>query len=205
MFIDVHPSSNIDQVLSAVSRSSINDWTRQRECTCLIKVLLPYGLHLPARGILVTDLWNSVFTLPKVIRQIVSSLFYSAPEFSTKFNSCVPFLRLFKSPILAWFPVPFLHVDDLYKHYLLTATRNEDYAIRISYPILFCPTLTYCLSLLPAFVAEAVWASFIGSELVVVASGLRGMQIHLVTMWAISHLAFAGCMFATLCYVLAVV
>ena len=26
----------------------------------------------------------------------------------------------------------------------------------------------------------------------------RGMQLHLVTIWAVSHLVFAGCMFATL-------
>jgi solute carrier family 45 protein 1/2/4 len=27
----------------------------------------------------------------------------------------------------------------------------------------------------------------------------RGLQVNLVTMWAASHLLFAGCMFATLC------
>ena len=27
----------------------------------------------------------------------------------------------------------------------------------------------------------------------------RGLQVRLVTVWAVSHLVFAGCMFATLC------
>ena len=55
---------------------------------------------------------------------------------------------------------------------------------------------------LPAFVAEAAGhppQNQSSSWWQRVCRVPRGMQVHLVTMWAASQLVFAGCMFATLC------
>jgi len=59
--------------------------------------------------------------------------------------------------------------------------------------------------ILPAFVAEAVPNGGSGSLkddeswLERLCRVPRGLQIHLATVWAMSHFVFASCMFATLC------
>jgi hypothetical protein len=115
---------------------------------------------------------------------------------------------------IAWFPVLFystLYVGDLYKRSLSTATTDEQQnlidaeATRLGSRALFYSALVAltCNFILPAFVAAGhpPQTHVIGERLSWwrrVCHVPRGMQIHLVTMWAVSHLVFAGCMFATL-------
>ncbi|KAF8800152.1 MFS general substrate transporter [Phlegmacium glaucopus] len=138
----------------------------------------------------VKDLWSNLFTLPKVIRQICIIQFFAW---------------------IAWFPVLFytsIYVGDLYKRSLPAATTSEEQnvndteATRLgSRALFYSALLSLTVNLvLPAFVAEAAVDSSqnqSSSWWKQVCSVPRGMQIHLVTIWAISHLVFAGCMFAT--------
>ena len=115
---------------------------------------------------------------------------------------------------IAWFPVLFystLYVGDLYKRSLSAATTDQQQnlidaeATRLGSRALFYSALVAltCNFILPAFVAAGhpSQTHVIGESLSWwrrVCHVPRGMQIHLVTMWAVSHLVFAGCMFATL-------
>ena len=119
----------------------------------------------------------------------------------------------YSSAWIAWFPVLFystLYVGDLYKRSKPPAATDadqtliDDEATRLGSRALFYSALLslFFSVVLPAFVAEAAghppqnpspswWQRICRVP--------KGMQVHLVTMWAASHLVFAGCMFATLC------
>jgi solute carrier family 45 protein 1/2/4 len=103
-----------------------------------------------------------------------------------------------------------IYVGDLYKRSLPAATTDEqqsiidDEATRLgSRALFYSALLSLIMSLvLPVFVAKAAghpstnkhsswWNRMCRVP--------RGVQVHLVTMWATSQLVFAGCMFATLC------
>lgn len=137
------------------------------------------------------ELWNNLFTLPKVIRQICLIQFFAW---------------------IAWFPIIFystLYVGDLYKRSLPPAATDKQQtlidaeATRLgSRALFYFALLALAINLiLPAFVAEAAGhPSPVGersSWRERVCRVPRGMQVHLVTIWAMSHLVFAGCMFAT--------
>jgi solute carrier family 45, member 1/2/4 len=117
---------------------------------------------------------------------------------------------------MAWFPIIFystLYVGDLYKRSLPAATTDEEQflidaeATRSASRALFYSALLTLSSnlILPTFVLEAAEHP---SQNHIIRESLpwwkrichmpRGMQVHLVTMWPISHLVFAVCMFATL-------
>ena len=101
-----------------------------------------------------------------------------------------------------------IYVGDLYKRSLPAATTDDQHTIdeeatRLGSRALFYSALLSLITslVLPVFVAEAAghqsqnqrsswWQQVFRVP--------RGMQVHLVTMWAISQLVFAGCMFATL-------
>jgi solute carrier family 45, member 1/2/4 len=103
-----------------------------------------------------------------------------------------------------------IYVGDLYKRSLPPATTDQqqtiinDEATRLGSRALFYAALLSLITslVLPVFVAEAAghppqkrssswWRQACRVP--------KGMQVHLVTMWATSQLVFAGCMFATLC------
>ena len=122
----------------------------------------------------------------------------------------------YPSAWIAWFPVLFystLYVGDLYKRSIPAAatdeeqTRIEEEATRLGSRALFYSALLSLIVsvVLPAFVAEAaghppqIQGSSWWQRICRVP---RAMQVHLVSMWAASHLVFAGCMFATLCVTL---
>ena len=125
---------------------------------------------------------------------------------------------IFRSAWIAWFPLLFystLYVGDLYKRTVPYPSSPEEEAAldaetsRLGSRALFYSSLVSLLVnfVLPAFVTEAAdnmrpgpsqqpqsrWESLFQIP--------RGLQIHLSTLWAISHLVFAGCMFATLCVI----
>ena len=117
------------------------------------------------------------------------------------------------SAFIAWFPLLFystLYVGDLYKRSVPAAATDEqqtlinDEATRLgSRALFYSALLTLIVSVvLPAFVAEAAGhppQNQSSSWWQRVCRVPRGLQVRLVTMWAASHLVFAGCMFATLC------
>ena len=119
----------------------------------------------------------------------------------------------YSSSSMAWFPMLFystIYVGDLYKRSLPAATTDQqqtiidDEATRLgSRALFYAALLTLIASLiLPVFVAEAAGhpsQNQRSSWWNRVCRLPRGMQVHLVTMWATSQLVFAGCMFATLC------
>ena len=130
--------------------------------------------------------------------------------YSRNLSSC-------SSSSIAWFPMLFyttIYVGDLYKRSLPAAPTTDqqqtiinDEATRLGSRALFYSSLLSLIVsvVLPAFVAEATrghppqnqkqgsswWQR--------VCRVPKGLQIHLVTIWATSQLVFAGCMFATLC------
>ena len=104
-----------------------------------------------------------------------------------------------------------IYVGDLYKRSLPDAVTTDqqqtiidEEATRLGSRALFFAALLSLVAsfVLPIFVVEAAehpsqnqhssWWNR-------VCRLPRGMQVHLVTMWATSQLVFAGCMFATLC------
>ena len=103
-----------------------------------------------------------------------------------------------------------IYVGDLYKRSLPPATTDEQQTIideeatRLGSRALFYAALFSLIAslVLPVFVAEATVhpsQNQQSSRWNRVCRLPRGMQIHLVTLWATSQLVFAGCMFATLC------
>ncbi|KAJ2914560.1 hypothetical protein MD484_g5815, partial [Candolleomyces efflorescens] len=136
------------------------------------------------------DIWSNMLTLPWVIRQICLVQFFAW---------------------IAWFPVLFystLYVGDLHKRVSLLPSTDEERAsldaeaTRLGSRALFYSSLLALLAnfLLPFFVTEAKSAKEDEST-----SGFwkqicnvpAVLQVHLATLWAASHLIFAGCMFAT--------
>ena len=103
-----------------------------------------------------------------------------------------------------------IYIGDLYKRSMPAATTDEqqtiidDEATRLGSRALFHAALLSLIAslILPIFVTEGAgnpsqnqnssWWNRICRL-------FRGMQVHLVTMWATGQLVFAGCMFATLC------
>ena len=119
----------------------------------------------------------------------------------------------YSSAWIAWFPVLFystLYVGDLYKRSMPPAATDEqqilidDEATRLGSRALFYSALLSLVVsvVLPYFVAEAAGhppQNQTSSWWQRVCRVPRRLQVHLVTMWAASHLVFASCMFATLC------
>ena len=117
---------------------------------------------------------------------------------------------------MAWFPLLFyssLYIGDLHKRSVPAATTDEQQtiidaeAIRLgSRALFYSALLAFTINLvLPAFVTEAAGhpsQNQTSSWWKQVCRVPRGMQVHLVTVWAASHLVFAGCMFATLYVIL---
>ncbi|KAF8148425.1 major facilitator superfamily domain-containing protein [Crassisporium funariophilum] len=141
----------------------------------------------------IKDIWSNIRTLPRVIKQICIIQFFAW---------------------IAWFPVLFystIYVGDLHKRVSPAATSTEAQATldaeatRLgSRALFFSALLSLFINLtLPAFVPETTrgqppskkgtkeswWDRFCRVP--------RAMQVHLSTLWAASHLVFAGCMFAT--------
>lgn len=103
-----------------------------------------------------------------------------------------------------------IYVGGLYKRSLPAATTDQQQTIideeatRLgSRALFYASVLSLIASLvLPVFVAEAAEhpsQNQHSSSWSRVCRLPRGMQVHLVTLWAASQLVFAGCMFATLC------
>ncbi|KAF9553769.1 MFS general substrate transporter [Agrocybe pediades] len=146
----------------------------------------------------IRDIWSNIRTLPRVIRQICIIQFFAW---------------------IAWFPVLFystIYVGDLHKRSSPIPANDEDQAFldaeatRLgSRALFFSSLLSLFVNLtMPLFVSEAA-AARNGSAS---RSGPakygqawwerifrvpKSMQIHLATLWAVSHLVFAGCMAAT--------
>ncbi|KDR74758.1 hypothetical protein GALMADRAFT_269030 [Galerina marginata CBS 339.88] len=139
------------------------------------------------------DIWSNMRTLPRVIRQICIIQFFAW---------------------IAWFPILFystIYVGDLYKTSTAPASNADEQAFldaeatRLGSRALFYSALLSLLVnlALPLFVSEAAgsapsrpstneetwWERACRVP--------RGMQVHLATVWAASHLVFAVCMFAT--------
>ena len=145
---------------------------------------------------------------------------------SASSNSCKPPSSYTNLPILtegptsawiAWFPVLFystIYIGDLYKRSTPAAGSTPDAqaaldaeAIRLGSRALFYSSLLSLLAnfALPPFVAEArkCITSPTGRE---AEEGWwermcrvpRSLQVHLASLWAVSHLVFAGCMLGTL-------
>ncbi|KAJ3518170.1 hypothetical protein NLJ89_g3 [Agrocybe chaxingu] len=114
---------------------------------------------------------------------------------------------------IAWFSVlfcTFIYVGDLYKLASPTPTSDEaaaalngeatDLGLRAFFYSALVPLLSNLT--IPAFVSEAAGAGQgrnNGSSWSDHVSRVpRRMQMHLATVWAVSHLVFAGCIFGAL-------
>ncbi|KAF8963511.1 major facilitator superfamily domain-containing protein [Flammula alnicola] len=139
------------------------------------------------------EIWGNMRTLPRVIRQICIIQFFAW---------------------IAWFPILFystIYVGDLYKLGSPAATTDEEQsaldaeATRLGSRALFYSALLslFVNLVLPAFVSEAAGhgrpgvPGFEEPWWERVCRVPRSMQIHLATLWAVSHLVFASCMLAT--------
>lgn len=141
------------------------------------------------------DIWTNMLTLPRVIRQICIIQFFAW---------------------IAWFPVLFystIYIGDLYKRSTPAVgtpdaqAALEAEATRLGSRALFYSSLLSLLAnfALPPFVTEArrcVTSPTTGRG---AEEGWwermcrvpRGLQVHLASLWAVSHLVFAGCMLGT--------
>ena len=118
---------------------------------------------------------------------------------------------------IAWFPVLFystIYVGDLYKRTSPPANSpNEQNALDAeatrlgSRALFFSALLSLFVNLtLPLFVSESAGTRNGRPAIPNAAQSWieracrvpRSMQVHLATLWAVSHIVFAGCMFATL-------
>ena len=116
---------------------------------------------------------------------------------------------------IAWFPVLFystIFIGDLYKQSSPAATTDEDQtfmdaeATRLGSRALFYSALLalFINVVLPAFVSESAKSStVVGTEgddswWDRICRVPKRLQVHLATIWAVSHFVFAVCMFATL-------
>jgi hypothetical protein len=119
---------------------------------------------------------------------------------------------------IAWFPVlsySTLYVGDLYKRTSPPANSPDEQnaldaeAMRLgSRALFFAALLSLFVNLtFPLFVSESAGTRNGRPAIPNTAQSWfdracrvpRSMQVHLATLWAVSHLVFAGCMFATLC------
>lgn len=172
------------------------------------------------------DIWSNMKTLPHVIRQIVcvSSLVrcvwslirrpapVSHPVF-VRFSSYCP--EPFLTPIsawIAWFPILFystIYIGDLYKWGAPVAATDEEQllldaeATRLgSRALFFSSILSLIVNVaLPAFVPDSSTPSVRTTHETWwdrICRVPKWLQIDLATLWAVSHLVFAACMFATL-------
>jgi len=118
---------------------------------------------------------------------------------------------------IAWFPVSFystIYVGDLYKRTSPPANTPDEQnaldaeATRLgSRALFFSALLSLFLNLaLPLFVSESAGTQNGRPAIPNTAQSWfkracrvpRSMQVHLATLWAVSHIVFAACMFATL-------
>lgn len=161
-----------------------------------------------------------VNTYTSYVPKFPSLTFYYS---SASFNSCTSYhmvthhLLTHPSAWIAWFPVLFystIYIGDLHKWSSPVATNDDERAAldaeatRLGSRALFYSALLALLVnlTLPFFVAEATPGGGPGSASTKYNSTWwermcrvpTSMQVHLATIWAVSHLVFAGCMFATL-------
>ncbi|TEB23029.1 MFS general substrate transporter [Coprinellus micaceus] len=134
------------------------------------------------------DIWSNIRTLPWVIRQICLVQFFAW---------------------IAWFPVLFystLYVGDLHKQNSPVPATDEARklldaeATRLGSRALFFSSLLALLAnvALPAFVPEAKTQERDYEQSLWERLRIPKMfQVHLATLWAASHIIFAGCMLAT--------
>jgi len=118
---------------------------------------------------------------------------------------------------IAWFPVSFystIYVGDIYKRTSPPANSSDEQnaldaeATRLgSRALFFSALLSLFLNLvLPLFVSESAGTRNGRPPIPNTAQSWfkracrvpRSMQVHLATLWAVSHIVFAACMFATL-------
>ena len=118
---------------------------------------------------------------------------------------------------IAWFPVSLystIYVGDIYKHTSPPANTPDEQnaldaeATRLgSRALFFSALLSLLLNLaLPLFVSESAGTQNGRPAIPNTAQSWfkracrvpRSMQVHLATLWAVSHIVFAACMFATL-------
>ncbi|KAI0267318.1 major facilitator superfamily domain-containing protein [Gloeopeniophorella convolvens] len=135
----------------------------------------------------ITDIWVNARNLPPVIRQICMVQFFAW---------------------LAWFPILFyttLYISDLYKRSLPPSAFDgdingiEDEGTRLgSRAQLYSSLLALATNFLAPLVVRT--GSFSASNSAIADANKPWWQrkIHLATLWAVSHLLFASCMFATL-------
>jgi hypothetical protein len=119
---------------------------------------------------------------------------------------------------IGWFPVGFystIYVGDLYKRTSPPTNSPDEQnaldaeATRLgSRALFFSALLSLFLNLtLPLFVSESVGTrngrpaipNTVQSWFERACRVPRSMKVHLATLWAVSHIVFAACMFATLC------
>lgn len=172
------------------------------------------------------DIWSNMLTLPWVIRQIVCTPLLDQPCWAQWYSSASSSFCAYphlgpgndltgiSSAWIAWFPVLFystLYVGDLHKRVSPIPTTDEARtsldaeSTRLGSRALFFSSLLALLAnfLLPSFVPEAKSAQqdeqgTSGGVWQRICKVPKALQIHLATLWAVSHLIFAGCMFATL-------
>lgn len=172
-------------------------------------------------------IFSNLFTLPRVIRQIVRTfihtLFYFHPLFAVLYlvhDSILVSLTLYlctlhtlkyASAWIGWFPVLFyatVYVGELHKRASpipdpadTTAVRAlEAEATRLgSRALLYSSLLSLGANIvLPLFVSEARQRKPALSPLVANRAWFERFQVHLGSLWTVSHLIFALCMGATL-------
>ncbi|KIM38864.1 hypothetical protein M413DRAFT_447558 [Hebeloma cylindrosporum] len=141
------------------------------------------------------EIYTNIRTLPRVIRQICIIQFFAW---------------------IAWFPVLFystIYVGDLHKRTSPPANSLDEQnaldteATRLgSRALFFSALLSLFVNLaLPLFVSESAGTRNGRSAIPNAPQSWferacrvpRSMQVHLATLWAVSHIVFAGCMFAT--------
>ncbi|KAF4603016.1 hypothetical protein EYR38_003421 [Pleurotus pulmonarius] len=167
------------------------------------------------------DIFSNMMSLPRVIRQIVRVFHLVTSTLSHIFLNTyfVP------SAWIGWFPILFyttIYVGDLYKRAhssSLPAPTSPEFpqaqadldatATRLGSRALFYSSLLSLAAniLLPFFVAEASegsdtafngrHVSGIRAKLVKLGALLTRKKVHLASLWAVSHLIFALCMFGT--------
>ena len=136
--------------------------------------------------------------------------------YHTIFVRLSSYLRNFRSTTtssaMAWFPSLFyttIYIGDLYKRANPVATTDEEQlmldaeAMRLgSHALLTASVVALLINVtLPVFVSGSLTRSTqsVPNEESWWCRVPKCLQINLATMWAIGHLVFASCMFATLC------
>ncbi|EGO26619.1 hypothetical protein SERLADRAFT_436429 [Serpula lacrymans var. lacrymans S7.9] len=145
------------------------------------KVLLSSSVAAKGFRSEIRVLWNSLFTLPRAIRQICIIQFFAW---------------------LAWFPVLFyttVYIGELHKR-SSPVPENDDAALvldaeatRLGSRALFYSSVVSLVAnvILPFFVTEAGRTSTALSPVATRGAWTRYIQVHLSSLWASSHLVFA--------------